>query len=252
MKRHLLILATTLLCCALLPVQAQFGPGSGPASPRFGGAMSKLFSENKSFSATMEMQAADPSGKNMAMQGKIAFDEGKSRFELDMTSVQGIPPEAAGQMKTMGMDKMVTISRPDTKSVYMIYPGMQSYVESKMPESEAVTNTSNFKTDITEIGKETVDGHPCIKNKVVITDDKGAKQECTVWNATDLEKFPLKIQSGEGRRAMTMTFKNVSRDKVASSQFDAPAGFTRYESMQSMMQQVMMKRMGGMGGGFGQ
>lgn len=249
MKRNLLILATTLLCSAFLPVQAQFGPGPGPASPRLGGAMSKLFSENKSFSATMEMQVADPSGKPMTMQGKIAFDEGRSRFELDMTTMQGIPPEAAGQMKTMGMDKMVTISRPDTKSVYMIYPGMQSYVESKMPESEAVTNTSNFKTDITEIGKETVDGHPCVKNKVVITDDKGAKQECTVWNATDLDKFPLKIQSGEGR-AMTMTFKNVSRDKVAASQFDAPKGFSRYDSMQSMMQQVMMKRMGA--GGFGQ
>jgi len=39
-------------------------------------------------------------------------------------------------------------------------------------------------------------GRPsCVKNKVIVTDDKGDKHESTVWNATDLKNFPVKIET---------------------------------------------------------
>jgi hypothetical protein len=42
-----------------------------------------------------------------------------------------------------------------------------------------------------------------------------------------------------------MLFKNISFDKPADSLFAPPADFTKYDSVQSMMQAEMMKRMGG-------
>jgi hypothetical protein len=42
-----------------------------------------------------------------------------------------------------------------------------------------------------------------------------------------------------------MLFKNVSLAKPAASLFDPPADFKKYDSVQQMMQQEMMKRMGG-------
>jgi hypothetical protein len=242
MKNHLSILASTIICLGLLPAYSQ--PGA-PGGPHLGGATGKLFGDNQAFSSTMEMQVTDKSGKPMTMPGKISFDTGKSRFEFNLADIKGgqTPPNAAAQMKSMGMDQMVSISRPDKK--YLIYPGLQSYAEVQPSKADSAPTSGDFKVEITEIGKDTVDGHPCVKNKYVVTDKEGTKHESTVWNATDLKKFPVKIQTTEQSGDVTMLFKNVSLAKPAASLFDPPADFKKYDSVQQMMQQEMMKRMGG-------
>jgi hypothetical protein len=42
-----------------------------------------------------------------------------------------------------------------------------------------------------------------------------------------------------------MLFKNVSLTKPAANLFETPSGYTKYDDMQTMMQQQIMKRMGG-------
>jgi hypothetical protein len=185
----------------------------------------------------------------MTMPGKLSFDAGKSRFEMNMAEIKGsaMPPGAAEQMKAMGMDQMVSISRPDKNVMYIIYPGMQSYLENPMPaKKDAAAATAEFKMETTELGKESADGHACVKNKVVVTDAKGAKHESTVWNATDLKKFPVKIETTEQGHKAVMHFKDVSFSKPAASAFDAPGDFKKYSNMQQMMQEMMMKKMPGM------
>ena len=244
MKKHLSILTTTLLCLGLIPAFAQFG--RMPSGPKFDGAMAKLFGDNSAFSATMEFQMKPSSGDTITLPGKMAYDDGKARFEMSLADAKGMkmPPEAAEQMKAMGFDQMITITRPDKNSSYLIYPGLQSYVTTPMPAAKAGTN-DNFKIEVTELGKDTVDGHPCLKNKIVVTDDQGVTNESTVWNATDLKKFPVKIIHSEQGSEITMLFKNVSLAKPAATAFDVPAGYTSYTSMQTMMQTEMMKKMGG-------
>jgi hypothetical protein len=244
------------LCLAVVSASAQFGPrpgamGAGPQGPRLSGSTAKLFGDNTAFSANLEFQTkgAD-SGEAMTMPGKIAFDHGKSRFEMDMTQMKGgrMGADAAAHMKSMGMDKTIVISLPDKKASYLIYPGLQGYVENPAPDAKAEASPSDFKVETTELGKETVDGHPCIKNKTIVTDKDGAKHEATVWNATDLKNFPVKIDQTEQGTAVTMQFKDIKLAKPDASQFDVPSDCTKYDSMMSMMQQVMMKRMGGMNG----
>src|SRR5208282_6172431 len=99
---------------------------------------------------------------------------------------------------------------------YMVYPGMQSYVENALSDSETTTAPGDFKLATTELGKDTVDGHPCVKNKVIVTDKDGNKHESTVWNATDLKDFPVKIQTAAEGGNTTMQFKNVSLAKPAA------------------------------------
>ena len=244
-----MILAGSL---CLLSAHAQFGPRGGgmggPGGSGLGGSTAQLFGQNTSFSATMEMQIGGE--QPTSMPGKLSFDQGKSRFEMDMTQIKSdkMPPGAAAQMKTMGMDKIVNISRPDKKVAYIVYPGMQAYVENPLPDTSAGAPASDFKVDLTELGRETVDGHECVKNKAVVTDKDGTKHESTVWNATDLKKFPVKIEQTQQGTAVTMLFKDVKLDKPDAGLFDPPSGFTKYDSMQSMMQQQMMKRLGGQGG----
>lgn len=155
------------------------------------------------------------------------------------------PAKDAAQMKAMGMDKITTISRPDKKVSYQLYPGMKAYVETAMQDSDATKNESDFKVETTELGKETVDGHPCVKNKVVVTDDQGKKFESTVWNATDMKNFPVKLETTQEGHNMTLLFKDVKLTKPDAALFEPPSDHKKYGNMMEMMQEGMMKRMGG-------
>jgi hypothetical protein len=246
MKMIQLLLASIVLL-ANAAAQAQFGPaamgaGGGGHGLSLSGSTAKLFGENKAFSGSMELQAASPQGP-VTIPGKIAFLEGKSRFEMDTTEVKGgaIPPGAAAQMKAMGMDKMIVISRPDKKISYMIYPGVQAYVEMPLQDADADKPDSDFKIEEKEIGKESSGGRDCMKSKVVVTDKDGGKHESTVWKAGDLNKFPVKIEQTEGDNVSTLTFKDVKLTKPETKQFDAPTDYKKCNDMMAVMQEAMKR-----------
>lgn len=246
MKKPLLLLSLVTLAFSLAPAPAQ----PGPRGPHFDASLSKLFGDNSAFSATLDFQTKNAAtGETMSMPGKLAFQDGKARFEMDLTQVRSgsIPPEAAEQMKAMGMGNMILISRPDKKFVYMIYPGMKAYTENETKDLEDAKAADKWKLEATELARETVAGHPCVKNKVIVTDDKGEKHESTVWNATDLKNFPVKIEAAERGTPVTMTFKDIKLAKPDSALFDPPKDFKRYADMQSLFQEEMMKRLGGAG-----
>lgn len=218
--------------------------------PRFSASLAKLFGENPGFSATVENQIKQPGGDTMSLAGSLSFLDGKSRFEMDMTKATGagIPAGAGEQMKAMGMDTMISITRPDKKITYLVYPGLKAYAEIPLTDAGSETPADKYKIEPTELGKETVEGHPCVKNKVVVTDGKDGKHEFVVWNATDLKNFPVKIEQKEGGMEMTSIYKDIKFAKPDAAQFEPPKDFKRYDNMQALMQEEMMKRMGAPGG----
>ena len=243
MKKYLPFLG---LLCSVFIAHSQ-PAAAGPTGPTLDAAAAKLFGENQAFSATMEFQSKDPEkGDVVTMPGKISFDSGKSRFEMDLAEMKSsrMTPSTAAQMKQMGMSTIITISRPDKKAAYLVYPGLEAYVENPMNKSSAGT-AADFKIETTELGKETVDGHPCIKNKAVVTDKDGNKHESTMWNATDLKNFPVKIVMAEGGNNATMSFKDIAFSKPDGKQFDPPANYTKYDDAATMMRTEIMKKMAG-------
>jgi len=252
MKYHPQLLTAAFLSISLLSAPAQPGPrpgmGGPPPGPGFGAEMAKIFGDNSAFSATMEMHMPGGSGGGeVVMQGKMAFLDGKSRFEMDMSQMKNspMPPQAAAQMKQMGMDKMTAISRPDKNVSYLVYPGMQAYAENPTQDPSGPKSPSDFKIAVTELGKESVAGHDCVKNKVIVTDNAGKATDFTVWNASDLKKFPVQIVTQQNGNTMTMIFKDVQLSAPDASQFDPPAAYKKYDNMMSLMQTEMMKRAGG-------
>jgi hypothetical protein len=226
-------------------VQAQMGRMPGP---NYNSTMAKLFGNNPTFSADVEVQSGDSAQSSTTIPGKMIVDGGKSRFEMNLADAKGghITPDTAQRMKAMGMDKTVSISRPDLKLAYIIYPGLSAYVTTPSQDTDASKPDSSFKVETTELGKETVDGHPCIKNKKVVTDDQGKSHEATVWNATDLKDFPIKIVTSENGHDAIMLFKNVKTAKPDAALFDPPSDYKKYDSQQTLMMEEMKKRMGGM------
>jgi hypothetical protein len=239
--KKLLLLTSALIALTLLPAQAQFG---GPG-PKLGGGMDKLFGANQNFSAQTEFQTTLPTG-NVIMPGKISFDTGKSRVEMNMADIQGsqVPANVVQQMKSMGMDVMIAVSRPDLKLGYLIYPGLKSYAQMPSPETSGSLNPDDYKVIITDLGKEAAEGHDCAKRKAVVTDKEGNTHEYTVWNASDLKDFPIKIVTSGSGMSVTMLFKNVSFTKPAAAQFEVPTDYTKYADVQTMVQTEAAKKMG--------
>ena len=126
----------------------------------------------------------------------------------------------------------------------MVYPGLNSYVEMRMKETKKQAMTKEPKITSTTLGKENVDGHPCVKNKLVITDESGKPQEMVVWNATDLKNFPIQMEMKEQDATITTKFKDIKFGRPDSKLFDPPAGYKKYGSMQELQQAMMQKMMG--------
>lgn len=226
---------------------AQPGLGRAPASPSSGmdAALFNLFGDVKAFSAKAEMNMAAPQAISMIMD--FALRDARMRTEVDMTKMKGaaMPAEAMAAMKQMGMDRMVSVMDSGQKSVRLIYPGLKAYTDMAIPKEQAAALGQKSKTEKTALGKETIDGHPCVKNQVTITAEDGTKQEAIVWNASDLKDFPVQLEMTQGGNKTTLRFQDIKLTAPDASLFATPAGFTKHESMQALMQAAMMRMLGG-------
>src|SRR5687768_1858527 len=145
--------------------QAQLpGGGMTPSTPQFSAAFAKLFGEHKAFSADMDMEMTQEGGKEgLFTPGKLAYSEGKSRMEIDLSAAKGpqLPAGMAAQLKMMGMGEMTVISEEGKTNSYLIYPGLQSYAVITTPEGKP-TDETKIKLESTELGQDTVNGQACI------------------------------------------------------------------------------------------
>lgn len=245
-NKGVLTLAAAIFLAMIAVTRAQSGL---PMSPGSGGAMNsallKLFGNNTAFTAHAELRVVDNKAKKETalMPMKFTMLDGKVRADMDTTQIksQEIPPEVIAEMKKMGMDNITSIQRPDKKTSLLIYPSLQACVETPMSKDEIADATRNYKVEKTKLGRETVEGHACDKNKVVLTGDQGQKVEATVWNAADLKDFPVRIQMTDPDNTVVFTFKDMKPGRPDPSQFEAPEKFTKYDNVQRLMMAAMAK-----------
>ena len=251
MKKFLSLLAVVSIFAAV-SVRAQT-PGASPAdSSQLSSALAKIFGTNLNFSATMNVEIKlSAQNQTISTPGKVYFSDGNSRSEIDVTKITGggIPPSAIAQMKSLGMDSMISIQQHAAKITYLIYPGLKAYA--KIQTSAADSSTNNVKIDIADLGAETVDGHPCDKKQYTIIDaNNGLHTLVTAWLATDLKNIPIQseqtiIDENGSTNLTTVHFTYISPTKPDASLFTLPTGYTAYTDVQTMMQTEVMKKMTG-------
>jgi outer membrane lipoprotein-sorting protein len=230
----------TALAALTITAHAQ---SRGAAAPTAGidKQLAEIFGKNRSFSATAVSTIKDASGKEvMSMESDFAAMDGNVRFERDMTKSSAMKgqPEAAAQMAAMGMHHTVSIIRADKQVMYMVYPGKKAYWEMALPQSVAADD-SKTRIEKKEAGRETVDGHPCVKQQLTYTDAEGKATQWTLWEAADMNGFPVQTEVVAGGNVITTLYKNINQSKPAASLFEPPADFKRFASMQEMMMDSM-------------
>jgi len=198
---HPSVLLVVLACGAAFSATAPM-PAPGPAG--LNAAMTQLFGDFTAFSARAEVRLKDKARKDTLSMGMdFAVLDGKMRADIDLAQIKSkdMSPETVASLKQLGMDKMVTIVRPDRKSTLVVYPALRAYAEAPMSKQDSEDLARTYKVEKTKLGTERVDGHPCDQYRVTVTSEKGDRHEALVWYAADVKGFPIQMQLNQPGQA---------------------------------------------------
>ena len=216
--------AAVWMMAAVAPAQI---PTAGSATG-LNSAFLKLFEGTPAFTAKAETQVFDATQKEtVKMPIEWSALDGKVRLEVDLERVAGkdMTPATLAALKQAGMSRVVSVYRPDKKATYVMYPGVQSYVEIPLDKGEVEALQKGLKLEKTPLGKESIDGHSCVKNKTTVKGEKGAVLQLTTWNATDLKDFPVQVEMQDKRDTIRMRFTQVKAARVDGKLFELPANY---------------------------
>lgn len=204
---------------------AQDFPGNSLGVSR---AVTNLFTRPFKATVDFEIHAADTTA-TMVM-GLCAAD-GKIRMYMDLGKLGGglIDPAAIAVMRRIGQDRWISIDRPDQNKSYEIYPVRRAYIEKPFDPSA----DSGPEPTRTLQGRETVAGHFC--NKYQIAFGTNVDVVGTVWEATDLNGFPVQMEFSKDKVRMKIIYHDIVLGPQDASLFEVPTNYIRYDSPEEMI-----------------
>ena len=212
---------------------AQISQELASRGPVVAAAVIQFFGSFNAFSADADLRVLDRAGAEV-FSGPVTFarDGWRSRLDADASRATSarVPSAALTQLGALGVGTVAAIARPDQQRGYALYPALSAYVEAPIPANVAGAALAGTNATIARVplGNETIDGHPCVKNQTTVTAPSGQSVQALVWNATDLQDFPIQLQYADGYGTATVKFKHVNLTQPAASQFDVPGGYTKY------------------------
>ncbi|MBI3987614.1 MAG: hypothetical protein HY343_11870 [Lentisphaerae bacterium] len=248
MQKSFIGVSVLALSIALPALAAPPPGGPSPASA----AMEKLAKvlTDRSFAAKVVCTMTPARGADANAKGRgqvpieflMTMSQGKSRTEMDFMKMAAAAATKDSPMPP-GLDKMVTITRPDRNVIYQVVPGLKAYCEMPIPQPSAETGKSAAKLDRKVEGTESVEKYTCEKVLNTITGVDGKTMEVRTWEAKELKGLPVKVETVAPEGKMTMLFQDIKTEKPADSVFEIPSDYTKYADMGQLMMSGMMKMM---------
>lgn len=147
------------------------------------------------------------------------------------------------------MKGVTTLTLPDQEKMIVMSSETKSYYEESLPpETSSVYDPRNIWDKKTKVGKEKIDGHPCVKYDATfhLKHHPDKTYQAMIWEATDLNNLVIKSEmampeaAGPHGGKMVMEMKNIRLDTADRSMFNVP---TNYEKVGSMMEVMGMGSM---------
>jgi hypothetical protein len=188
----------------------------------------QLLGPESAFTATLQTTVVKSGKESTPAKMAMAMSAGSMRLDMTPADDPSIPAQARDFMRQMGMDQMSVITRADKSNSYWIYPRQRCSVEIPVPKTKTDGQVPTLEK--TELGKEVIDGHPCVKQLVTAT-RTGEKCQAIVWSATDLRDFPVQIYLTSNSTTNIMKFSGISLSPPEASRFEPPTDFKQYSDM---------------------
>ena len=106
-----------------------------------------------------------------------------------------------------------------------------------VPRAQLVTVQTTGKAP----ANDRIDGHPCTQEQLTVTLSDGTASQISVWRATDLRGFPLRIRADSGNPRFLIDLTEVRFQEPSSTLFDIPGDFTKYESPKAMFDELFRR-----------
>ena len=214
-----------------------FAQLDGPSSTGVSVSLIRLFGTNNAFTAQVEVQLLGKDNKELISTPMTFTLLGKQiRLEVDMARMRNkAQPDALARVKPLGLDSVVSILHPEQRKTIITFPKLRAFVKLEMPVSEAEAFLARAKIERKPVTKEKMEGHLCVKEQVVITDDAGHKSDATVWTAMDMRDFPVCVATKESEGTVVMRFRQIQFTRAATNTFMPPTGYVECADMQVLM-----------------
>jgi hypothetical protein len=99
----------------------------------------------------------------------------------------------------------------------------------------------NIQTTGKAPANDKIDGHPCTQEQLTVSLSDGTTSQISVWRATDLRGFPVRIRADSGTPRFLIDLTEVRFQEPSSALFDIPADFTKYESPKAMFDELFRR-----------
>ncbi|MEI6074444.1 MAG: hypothetical protein WCS94_02645 [Verrucomicrobiota bacterium] len=188
------------------------------------------------FSSTVEVQSRNASFPVTASIGFCADGE-KYRSYSDMANLKSdsFTPDAAAIFKKRGVDRTIMITRLDQNLKFVIYPGLRAYIKKPVPIASGLA-ASPLKIVRALQGQSTIDGHPCNQCRVDIIQAGSTNFSATIWEARDLQNFPIQIELGDAAENMLrLQFHNLKFGPLDTILFEVPTGYRCFADVHEML-----------------
>jgi hypothetical protein len=89
--------------------------------------------------------------------------------------------------------------------------------------------------------QQQVAGHPCHRADAYVGLKDGISAHMTLWEADDLQHFPIRIETINGTDRETLDFTDVHQEYPAQELFLPPDGFTAYATPVALMNELIVR-----------
>jgi hypothetical protein len=115
------------------------------------------------------------------------------------------------------------IFRGDKNAMWVVMPGDMAYMNLKVDPKMKPKAEEKMAGEVSrkQVGTETIDGHPTKKYEVTAKEE-GKTSTYYQWQATDLNNFPIKTASTDGK--WSQEYSNIKKT-AADSLFEVPKGY---------------------------
>ena len=224
------------LALALPAARAQF------QAPGISTGLLRVFAEFNGFASQGELRMLDGAGvETMNFAVHLGHEPQKLRLDFDLAQVKGglLPEFALESLSRVGLNRVATVLDAEKKTILMLYPLARAYTEMEMPKEEVAAAQRKYTSSRTESGRESIDGHPCVKTVVTFTDDAGQKSEATYWLTPDFPGLPAQVETRDKQGTLQLRFKWVRPVTTGAKRFAVPTGYQKYASSTALVKAVV-------------
>ena len=195
------------------------------------------------FNAMLRLNITGNTGlpQNFTLDLPFATQNGQIRFDLDLNKIKpATGADTMAEVTSITGSQVTILASPGLRTAWLIFPGLKALVELKAPPPLGTqTGMSATGSD----APETVAGFECRKKELHFTGSQDKTVVLSVWQATKLQKFPVKLQIAHEQVGVLANLPDIRMQNPDPAQFKLPEGYTRYNNMQELVAAVLVQKM---------